>query len=66
MTRAEFQPATSDRFLSAAYTEQTYTKTGVDWIADNTMGSVPLRHHPELRPALARTRNAFTRWKPAG
>ena len=30
----------SDRFLTDCYTEEYYTKTGLDWIADNSMMTV--------------------------
>jgi hypothetical protein len=56
----------SDRFLTTHYTERVYTKAGLAWIADNTMVSVLLRHHPELRPALRGTANGFTPWTRTG
>lgn len=52
----------SDRFLTRDYTPEVYTKTGLDWIADNTMTSVLLRHYPQLRPALRGVENAFAPW----
>jgi hypothetical protein len=57
----------SDRFLTTAYTPAVYTKAGLDWIADNTMASVLLRHYPDLRHTLDSVPNAFTPWtRPAG
>ncbi|MCG5212899.1 peroxidase family protein [Streptosporangium sp. KLBMP 9127] len=56
----------SDRFLTTDYAERVYTRTGLDWIADTTMISVLLRHHPELRPALHRVPNAFAPWRRTG
>jgi len=53
----------SDRFFTDYYTPQVYTQTGLDWIADNSMASVLLRHHPELRPALSGVTNAFAAWR---
>jgi hypothetical protein len=53
----------SDRFFTDYFTPQVYTPEGLDWIADNTMASVLLRHHPELRPALAGVENAFAPWR---
>jgi hypothetical protein len=53
----------SDRFITRDYTPEVYTQAGLDWIDANTMGSVLLRHHPELRPALRGVRNAFTPWR---
>jgi hypothetical protein len=55
----------SDRFLTDYYTPAVYTQAGLDWIAENSMASVLLRHHPELRPAMATAVNAFTPWTPA-
>ena len=56
----------SDRFLTTHYTPSVYTQAGLDWIADNSMITVLLRHHPELRPALAGIDNAFVPWQPTG
>ncbi|MBG0832623.1 heme peroxidase [Planomonospora sp. ID67723] len=56
----------SDRFFTADYTERIYTRAGLDWIADNTMISVLLRHHPELRPALHGVGNGFAPWRRTG
>ncbi|GAA3442849.1 peroxidase family protein [Planomonospora venezuelensis] len=56
----------SDRFFTADYAERIYTRAGLDWIADNTMASVLLRHHPELRPALRGVGNGFAPWHRAG
>ena len=52
----------SDRFLTDCYTEEYYTKTGLQWIADNTMITVLLRHFPELGKALEGVPNAFVPW----
>jgi hypothetical protein len=52
----------SDRFLTRYYRHEVYTREGMDWIADNTMGTVLLRHYPELRPALREVDNAFAPW----
>jgi Animal haem peroxidase len=56
----------SDRFLTRDYTPQVYTQAGMDWIDDNQMGDVLLRHHPELRAALRGRDNAFAPWAQAG
>ncbi|MFE7559765.1 peroxidase family protein [Kitasatospora sp. NPDC057500] len=56
----------SDRFFTEYYTPEVYSKAGLAWIDDNTMVTVLLRHHPELRTALAGLTNAFTPWHPAG
>jgi len=52
----------SDRFFTTDYTPAVYTQAGLDWIDDNSMTSVLLRHYPQLRPALGRVPNAFTPW----
>jgi hypothetical protein len=53
----------SDRFLTDCYTAEYYTKTGLDWIADNNMRTVLTRHYPELAKPLAGVENAFAPWK---
>ncbi len=55
----------SDRFFTDDFTEQVYSKTGMDWVRDNTMSSVLLRHLPELEPSLRGVRNAFAPWNQA-
>ena len=52
----------SDRFLTTDFTPAVYTSAGMDWLTDNTMRSVLLRHYPELRPAMRSAPNAFTPW----
>jgi hypothetical protein len=52
----------SDRFFTEYYRPEVYTGAGLAWIDDNTMVTVLLRHHPELRPALAGVTNAFQPW----
>ena len=46
----------SDRFFTRDYRPEVYTKEGIDWVEDNTMRTLLLRHFPELEPALARRR----------
>jgi hypothetical protein len=53
----------SDRFLTDCYTPEFYTQTGLDWVADNNMRTVLLRHYPELGKALTGVTNAFQPWK---
>jgi hypothetical protein len=55
----------SDRFFTEYYTPAVYTRAGLDWIDDNTMATVLLRHHPELRASLAAVDNAFKPWNTA-
>ncbi|MGK5169475.1 peroxidase family protein [Geodermatophilus sp. CPCC 205761] len=53
----------SDRFLTQDFTPAVYTAAGMEWLAENTMASVILRHHPELRAAMRSAPNAFTPWQ---
>jgi hypothetical protein len=53
----------SDRFLTDCYTEEYYTRTGLRWVADNTMITVLLRHFPELSKSLEGVPNAFVPWR---
>jgi hypothetical protein len=52
----------SDRFFTADFTPQVYTQTGLEWIANNSMSTVLLRHFPGLRPAMRNRTNAFVPW----
>ena len=54
----------SDRFLTDDYRPEIYTAEGLEWVDDNTMVSVLLRHFPELAPALRGVTNAFAPWTP--
>ncbi|HEY4379429.1 MAG TPA: peroxidase family protein [Acidobacteriaceae bacterium] len=56
----------SDRFFTTDFTEEVYSKVGMDWIRDNTMSTVLLRHLPGLEPSLRGVRNAFAPWAPVG
>ncbi len=52
----------SDRFLTVDYTPEVYTPAGIDWVENNGMREVLLRHAPSLAPALADVRNSFFPW----
>ena len=52
----------SDRFYTDDYTPAVYTQPGLDWVADNTLRSVLLRHYPTLAPALDGVKNVFAPW----
>jgi hypothetical protein len=39
-----------------------YTPLGIDWIENNGMREVLLRHAPSLGPTLANVRNCFFPW----
>ena len=52
----------SDRFFTTDYTPAVYTQAGLDWIDDNDMKSVVLRHYPMLAPAIQDVANVFAPW----
>jgi hypothetical protein len=52
----------SDRFFTTDYTPAVYTQAGLDWIDDNDMKSVVLRHYPVLTPAIQDVANVFAPW----
>jgi hypothetical protein len=52
----------SDRFFTRDYRPEVYTRAGLDWVNDNTMVSVLLRHFPTLEPALRGIQNGFVPW----
>ena len=57
----------SDRFIAGGgWSEKVYTKEGLAWVQNNTMGDVLRRHFPELGPALEGVQNAFAPWKKVG
>ena len=56
----------SDRFFGRDYNAHVYTQEGIDWIDENQMGDVLLRHFPDLAPAMRGLDNAFEPWRRAG
>ena len=54
----------SDRFLTVDFRPEVYTPFGMDWVANNGMTSVILRHCPELAAVLPRGASAFAPWRP--
>jgi hypothetical protein len=54
---------TSDRFFTDSFRPEVYTQAGLDWINDNDMRTVLLRHFPDLAPALHGVPNAFAPWR---
>jgi hypothetical protein len=52
----------SDRFFTTDYTPAVYTQVGLDWIDDNDMKSVLIRHYPVLTPAIQDVANVFAPW----
>jgi len=56
----------ADRFLSGDFTREVYTQAGLDWIQNNTMTDVLIRHYPDLRASLRGVANAFAPWGKVG
>jgi hypothetical protein len=54
----------SDRFFTVDFTPEVYTRTGIDWVQNNDMRTVLIRHYPELFPTLHLLDNAFAPWRP--
>jgi Animal haem peroxidase/Catalase len=54
----------SDRFLTIDFRPEVYSPLGIDWVANNGMTSIILRHCPELAAALPRTGSAFAPFRP--
>jgi hypothetical protein len=52
----------SDRFITTDFNETVYTPAGMEWVQNNDMITVLLRHYPNLAPALRGTTNAFKPW----
>jgi Animal haem peroxidase len=52
----------SDRFFTTHFTDEVYTAEGMTWIEKNTMGTVLVRHCPELEPYVGQLDNAFAIW----
>jgi len=52
----------SDRFLTSDYNADVYTPLGIDWVEENGMREVLLRHFPSLRSVLSNVRNSFFPW----
>lgn len=54
----------SDRFLTVDFRPEVYSPFGIDWIANNGMTSLILRHCPDLASMLPRNASAFAPWRP--
>ena len=54
----------SDRFLTVDFRPEIYSPFGMDWVANNGMTSVILRHCPQLAGVLPRNASAFAPWRP--
>ncbi|GAA4491597.1 hypothetical protein GCM10023094_56210 [Rhodococcus olei] len=55
----------SDRFLTADFRPEIYSPLGMDWVQQNNMTSVILRHCPDLAALLPRGQSAFAPWRMA-
>jgi hypothetical protein len=55
----------SDRFFTRDYRPEIYTKEGIEWVDDNSMRTLLLRHFPDLEPTLQGVENPFAPWKQA-
>jgi hypothetical protein len=53
----------SDRFFTRDYTPAVYSRAGLDWVENNDMRSVLLRHFPSLTPAIQSVANPFAPWQ---
>ena len=53
----------SDRFLTVDFRPEIYSPFGMDWIAQNGMTSLILRHCPELAGLMPRGASAFAPWR---
>src|SRR5207253_11470704 len=53
----------SDRFYTTDYRPEVYTQAGLDWIDNNGLESVLLRHYPALAPAVRGLANPFQPWR---
>ena len=54
----------SDRFLTVDFRPEIYSSFGMDWIANNGMTSIILRHCPELAAVFPREPIANAPWRP--
>ena len=53
----------SDRFIAGQWNKETYTKEGFDWVQNTGMKDVLVRHFPELKAALEKSKNVFAPWE---
>jgi heme peroxidase len=55
----------SDRFFTTDYNPKVYSQVGFDWVVENDMTTVLLRHFPALKPVLESVKNPFAPWPKA-
>ena len=53
----------SDRFLTVDFRPEIYSPFGMDWINNNGLSDVILRHCPDLASVVPRGANAFAPWR---
>jgi len=56
----------ADRFFTRDYRPEVYTQEGIDWVENNSMRTLLLRHFPALGPALEGVANPFAPWRRSG
>ncbi len=56
----------SDRFFTNDFKPEVYTQVGFDWVNNNTMKDVMLRHYPELEPVIGDVERVFAPWPKLG
>ncbi|GAC1390034.1 MAG: peroxidase family protein [Ktedonobacteraceae bacterium] len=55
----------SDRFFTVDYNPKVYSQVGFDWVVNNNMTTVLLRHFPGLAASLRGVDNPFAPWPKA-
>ncbi len=53
----------SDRFFTTDYNPKVYSPAGFNWVVENNMTTVLLRHHPGLTSVLRGVNNPFAPWQ---
>lgn len=56
----------SDRFIAGQWNAVTYTKEGLHWVQHTGMKDVLIRHFPELKDTLKKSKNVFAPWAKLG
>ncbi len=56
----------SDRFFTEDFRPEVYTQVGFDWVNNNGMKDVILRHYPELEEAIGGVERVFAPWPKLG
>src|SRR6266566_742691 len=55
----------SDRFFTTDFNPKVYSQVGFDWVVQNDMTTVMLRHFPALKPMLESVKTPFAPWPKA-